>query len=125
MPMPGFDEMAASFDRGVKFLEPVTDALLGHLPPIPGDGEVLDIACGTGEPGLTLLRRSPELKLLGVDSSAAMVDVARLFQPAIADLDGHHLSAARDRFAELLAEYRAPDGSYTLPYACRLIRGRR
>jgi SAM-dependent methyltransferase len=38
---------------------------------------VLDVACGTGEPGLTLARRSPEVQLLGVDQAEALIGVAQ------------------------------------------------
>ncbi len=72
-----FDAMAADYEKALKFMAPVTDALLSHLPDLTGDASVLDIACGTGEPGLSLLRRSPGLQLLGIDSSSAMVEMAR------------------------------------------------
>lgn len=77
LPMPDFNRMAASFDRYLPQVHPVTLALLDRLPAPAPDTTVLDVACGTGEPGLTLLRRSPEIRLLGVDSAAAMIEVAR------------------------------------------------
>lgn len=74
---PNFDNRAAEYDRAMPNFEPVTDALLGHLPEI-GDGAlVLDVACGTGEPGLTLARRAPGLQLLGIDNAPDMVELAR------------------------------------------------
>lgn len=77
MTMPDFNKMAVDFDRFLPQVHPVTLAILDHLPP-PADGQtVLDVACGTGEPGLTLLRRSPGVHLLGVDSAAAMIEVAQ------------------------------------------------
>ncbi|TQS45080.1 class I SAM-dependent methyltransferase [Cryptosporangium phraense] len=36
----------------------------------------MDIACGTGEPGLTLLGRYPGLQLIGIDASEATVAIA-------------------------------------------------
>jgi ubiquinone/menaquinone biosynthesis C-methylase UbiE len=75
--MPDFNQMAARFDSYLPQVHPVTPALLDHLP-APADGAtVLDVACGTGEPGLTLARRSPGVRLLGVDSAAAMIEVAQ------------------------------------------------
>lgn len=77
LPMPDFNRMAASFDRYLPQIHPVTLALLDHLPaPAPG-ATVLDVACGTGEPGLTLARRSPGVRVLGVDSASAMIEVAQ------------------------------------------------
>lgn len=43
----------------------------------PGYGLVLDAATGTGEVGLAIRRRRPGLKVLGVDFSPAMLDVAK------------------------------------------------
>jgi ubiquinone/menaquinone biosynthesis C-methylase UbiE len=77
LPMPDFNQMANSFDRYLPQIHPVALALLDHLPaPDPG-ATVLDVACGTGEPGLTLARRSPEVRVLGVDSASAMIEVAQ------------------------------------------------
>ena len=40
-------------------------------------------------------------------------------------LDDAQLAKARTRFGRLMADYRHADGSYLLPYACRLIWGSR
>lgn len=77
LPTPDFNRMAASFDRYLPQIHPVTLALLEHLPAPEAGATVLDVACGTGEPGLTLARRSPGVHLLGVDSAPAMIEVAR------------------------------------------------
>jgi len=43
-----------------------------------GDGaEVLDLACGTGDLALEILRRHPGARLTGLDPSRAMLEVAR------------------------------------------------
>lgn len=77
VPLPDFNHLAAEMDRFLPLIHPVTLALLEHLPaPAPG-GLVLDVSCGTGEPGLTLLRRSPGVRLLGIDVVAAMTAVAQ------------------------------------------------
>ena len=55
----------------------MTGAILEHLPPPTLGARVLDVACGTGEPGLSLARRSPDVQLLGVDAAAGMIEVAR------------------------------------------------
>ena len=75
--LPDYDRLATEFDRFLPLVHPVTLALLEHLP-VPADGAtVLDVACGTGEPGLTLARRVPGVQLLGVDAAPGMVAVAR------------------------------------------------
>ncbi|HEX8678713.1 MAG TPA: class I SAM-dependent methyltransferase [Chthoniobacterales bacterium] len=52
----------------------MTGAILEHLPPPTLGARVLDVACGTGEPGLSLARRSPDVQLLGVDAAAGMIE---------------------------------------------------
>lgn len=74
---PDFNHLAAQFDRFLPKIEPVTTAILEHLPALPKGATVLDVACGTGEPGLTLARRSPEIQLMGVDQAEALIGVAR------------------------------------------------
>ena len=50
-------------------MHPVTLALLDHLPAPAAGASVLDVAYGTGEPVLTLLRRWPNLELLRPDQN--------------------------------------------------------
>jgi ubiquinone/menaquinone biosynthesis C-methylase UbiE len=69
--------MATAMEQGLGFLEPVTDAIVSHLPDLASDASLLDVACGTGEPGLALLRQAVDRRLLGVDTAAMMVEVAR------------------------------------------------
>lgn len=75
--LPDFDRAAADFDRFLPLIHPVGLALLDHLPQPAAGALVLDVACGSGEPGLTLARRAPEIHLLGVDSAAGMIAAAR------------------------------------------------
>ena len=74
---PDFDERAADYDGPRWRLQPITDALLERLPEIEDGALVLDVATGTGEPGLTLARRRPGLRVLGIDTAPAMVEEAR------------------------------------------------
>lgn len=64
-------------DEALPWFHPVGAAVLNRLPELPLGAVVLDVACGSGEPGLTLARRLPGLRLLGVDSSPCMIELAR------------------------------------------------
>lgn len=68
--------LAPDFDRYMPQIHPVALALLEHLPVAQG-ATVLDVACGSGEPGLMLARRTPGVRLLGIDSAAPMIAVAQ------------------------------------------------
>jgi SAM-dependent methyltransferase len=60
---PDYDRVASVFDRYLPLVEPVGSAILARLPTLPARAHVLDVACGTGEPGLTLARRSPGVRV--------------------------------------------------------------
>ena len=102
--LPDYNALAARFDRFLPLIAPVADAILEHLPALPAGARVLDVACGTGEPGLSLARRSPHVQLLGIDAAAGMIEVARA-------------KAARERLANVRYEVMpaetitCPDGS--------------
>jgi len=45
---------------------------------IPAGAQILDVACGTGYPATELVRRMPpDARLIAIDNSSAMLDVAR------------------------------------------------
>ncbi len=75
--LPDYNNLATVFDRSLPLIEPVGSAVVAHIPARPEGANVLDIACGTGEPGLSLARRSPGIQLLGVDAALGMVEIAR------------------------------------------------
>ncbi len=56
-------------------LRPVTDAMIQHLD-IAANQEHLDVAAGTGEPGLTIARRAPRGQVMLTDLSAEMLAIA-------------------------------------------------
>jgi len=69
--------VAQHFDRFSAILTPVADRLAECAAGLADGVSVLDIACGTGEPGLTVRERHPGVQVLGVDASDAMVSIAR------------------------------------------------
>ncbi len=75
--LPDYNALADRFDRFLPLIQPVSEALLSHLPDLAQGAQVLDVSCGTGEPGITLAQRQPHIHLLGVDAAAAMIGVAR------------------------------------------------
>lgn len=74
---PDWNTIAEKFDVWIPHVAPVGDALLKALEIHPGN-TVLDVACGTGEPALTLARRmGRRVTITCTDASEAMVDAAR------------------------------------------------
>ncbi|MBE9054020.1 methyltransferase domain-containing protein [Nostocales cyanobacterium LEGE 11386] len=74
--LPNYEQIAGRFDMWIPHLSPVSQALLERLP-VDSNSRILDIACGTGEPGLTLARqRLKEVTVIGIDSSTEMILVA-------------------------------------------------
>jgi ubiquinone/menaquinone biosynthesis C-methylase UbiE len=63
-------------DLMMDFLQPTGDAIIQRIKPKVGD-IVLDVAAGTGEPGLTIADRIGNGKVVITDLSDRMLDVAR------------------------------------------------
>jgi ubiquinone/menaquinone biosynthesis C-methylase UbiE len=57
------------------FLKPMADAIIGLLKP-KGTDMVLDVASGTGEPGLTIATMLSGGKVIAIDLAEGMLDVA-------------------------------------------------
>jgi len=56
-------------------LQPVSTAMVGQLE-VAADQQHLDVASGTGEPGMTVARLAPQGRVVLTDLSAEMLDVA-------------------------------------------------
>lgn len=55
---------------------------------VPPRGQVLDVSCGTGEPALEILRRMNDGgRLIAIDGSSAMLDIARRKVAELGPLD--------------------------------------
>jgi demethylmenaquinone methyltransferase/2-methoxy-6-polyprenyl-1,4-benzoquinol methylase len=75
-----FDRIAARYDALNRILSMGMDrgwrrALVDAVD--AGQGEVLDVATGTGDVALAVARRYPEASLIGLDPSTGMLDVGR------------------------------------------------
>jgi SAM-dependent methyltransferase len=100
--LPDFDRMAVVFDRYLPLIDPVGEAVLDHLAPVPDGAQVLDVACGTGEPGLTLARRSPGVHIVGIDAADGMVQLARAkaHRDGVRNIRFEAMAAERMTFAD-------------------------
>ena len=63
-------------DFTMNFLKPMGDAIISELS-IKEDDVVLDVACGTGEPGLTIAAMAKNGKVIGTDVADQMLDIAK------------------------------------------------
>ncbi len=70
-----WEKQAGAFSRWLPLLAPYGDQLIALADPQPGM-RVLDVACGTGEPGLTLAHRHPDVQIIGMDRAHAMAQAA-------------------------------------------------
>jgi SAM-dependent methyltransferase len=68
---------ATAFAGFTDSFAPVARAIVDRLPELAPRSQVLDLACGPGQPGLSVLERHPEVELLGVDTSQDMLALAR------------------------------------------------
>ncbi len=73
---PDWDRVAEGFDLWLPQLAPAGEAVVEALAAALGPGEgrlILDLACGTGEPALSVARRLPADRVLGVDAALGML----------------------------------------------------
>lgn len=82
----------------------VTEALVEYSCPTPGM-RVLDLASGTGEPGISLAQRVPQGSVMAVDQSSELLDIAakrarskNLLNFITQQADAHHLPFADQSF---------------------------
>ena len=73
---PDFNKFAGSFDRFLTLIAPVGEAIISALPANLDALRILDVACGTGEPGLTLASRHPAATIEGIDAAQNMIAIA-------------------------------------------------
>jgi ubiquinone/menaquinone biosynthesis C-methylase UbiE len=71
-----WNRAAGDYAAWLPLVAPYGAHLVDRLGPRPGE-RLLDLACGTGEPGLTALERVPDLTVIGADGAANMIRAAR------------------------------------------------
>lgn len=79
-------------DFTMHFLRPQEEQIIGHLHLTPND-RVLDVAAGTGEPGLTIASIVHQGSVTAVDLSEGMLGIARE-KAAARGLDNFHTQVA-------------------------------
>jgi SAM-dependent methyltransferase len=71
-----WNRLSAEFSAWLPLIAPYGERLIDRAAAAPGMA-VLDLACGTGEPGLTLAERVPGVRVTGADGAVGMVRMAR------------------------------------------------
>ncbi|MDH5527677.1 MAG: class I SAM-dependent methyltransferase [Nitrospirota bacterium] len=74
---PDWQRIAEKFDYWLPYIAPVGEILIESVAVRPGD-RLLDVACGTGEPGLTVARRlGSQVQVTLTDAAEGMIGAAR------------------------------------------------
>lgn len=98
---PDWGRIAEKFDLWLPYIAPVGEAMREALPVAPGD-RVLDVACGTGEPALTLAAQNPHAHFTAIDAAPPMVEVAsrKAHEARLANIAFEAMPAEHMRFAD-------------------------
>jgi ubiE/COQ5 methyltransferase family len=93
-------------------LGPVGTAITGRLG-IAGDQQHLDIAAGTGEPGLTVARLAPGGHVVPTDLAAEMLDIAtrRANAQGITNIEGSSPASGNGKSSSSRASTASGDGA--------------
>ena len=116
------------------YLIAINEPLLAPFASLPAGAQIADLACGTGEPALSLARRRPDLRITGIDIASALLETARAQAElaGLSNLDFRTMSMEKLDFADdsvdglvsrmgLLMAGMAPFGK-TLAEAARVLR---
>lgn len=98
---PDWGRIAEKFDLWLPYIAPVGKAMLEALPVEPGD-RVLDVACGTGEPALSIARQNPKAEITAIDAAPAMAEVAqrKAREELFENITFEAMAAEKIRFAD-------------------------
>ena len=122
----GFSTSAISYDANSGLHRQIADKLLSQAVNIPVARAVLDVGCGTGYLTRRLKEIFPQSKVVGLDFSQRMLDLAKLKNNDITWVlgDGHQLpfvDASFDLLISNLAYQWSPDLSMAFGEARRVI----
>src|SRR6266568_1292182 len=103
-------ESSAAFSGYTDAFRPVAEAIVDRLPNPGPDARVVDLGCGPGEPGLSVLERYPAVELLGVDTSPDMLAIARARAAGLANarfeaMDMQRLDIASDSVDAVVSRF--------------------
>jgi ubiquinone/menaquinone biosynthesis C-methylase UbiE len=99
---PDWNEMAKTFDAWLPYIQPVAERLIEALEIRPGM-KILDVACGTGEPGLSIARRwKSNVEITGIDAAEGMIGVCRrkVSEEGLPGITHRRMSAEEIEFAD-------------------------
>jgi ubiquinone/menaquinone biosynthesis C-methylase UbiE len=106
-----WEKLAGEYSQWLPMLKPYGDELISRSNVQPGM-RVLDVACGTGEPGLTIAIKQPAAQVIGCDKAHAMAhaaDAARraeeLFNLHFVVASGQRLPFANNRFDRVICRF--------------------
>ncbi|WP_193045419.1 class I SAM-dependent methyltransferase [Mycolicibacterium baixiangningiae] len=71
-------ETVEDCEKCLHYLEASTQAISEHIRDLEAGSTILDLACGTGEPGLGLVEPRAGWRLIGIDGSLPLIEVARM-----------------------------------------------
>lgn len=116
----GYDRLAPRFDH-TPFRTPsaLLDAVANHLGVV--DGDALDVCCGTGA-GTSMLRQVATKRVVGVDFSAGMLEVARRSVPEAEFVHGDARCLAFDQAFDVVVSFGA-FGHITVPEQPAFLEG--
>lgn len=99
--VPDWDKLAEKFDLWLPQLAPVNDALVKALDIQAGD-KILDVACGTGEPTLSIVASNPGVEVVATDAAQGMVNVVqkKIRKQSLDNIRVKNISAEQLDFAD-------------------------
>jgi malonyl-CoA O-methyltransferase len=101
----GFSESAKTYDLFSSLHRGIADTLFAQVVKEPEPSAILDMGCGTGYLTVRLKEHFPQSKIIGLDFSGEMLEVAAHKHDGIAWVlaDGHNLPFSDGRFDILIS----------------------
>lgn len=102
MTLTNNEAAAAAHELFLSYLDGINDPLLAPFDSLPGGAQVVDLACGTGEPTMSLARRRPDLRIIGIDVEPTLLATAsaKASHDELATVDFRAMSMVELEFAD-------------------------